>query len=132
MKKQLRTNPAIKVLAVILVLITMAGGFWATIFTLSQWDDIWTGGDYFNSSGYSHRLYDRTMQVQNLVTLMQDRQWDSGKLSYTNQRWLEQLQQNLTEENTNFRVRVLDNETGELVYTNLSGAATKEPMVRQD
>ena len=43
MKKQLRTHPALKALAVILALVLGAGGFWASLFTLSQWDDIWTG-----------------------------------------------------------------------------------------
>ena len=42
MKKQLRTHPALKALAVILALVLGAGGFWASLFTLSQWDDIWT------------------------------------------------------------------------------------------
>ena len=41
MKKQLRTHPALKALAVILALVLGAGGFWASLFTLSQWDDIW-------------------------------------------------------------------------------------------
>ncbi len=131
MNKPLRTSPVLRALALILALITLAGGFWATIFTLGQWDDIWTGGNYYSSSGYYHRLYERTAQVEHLVRLMQNRQWDGGKLSYTDQQQLELFQQALSAERTNFRFRVLDNETGELVYTNLTGDTSKRALERE-
>lgn len=115
MKKQLRTHPALKALAVILALVLGAGGFWASLFTLSQWDDIWTGTGYYESSNCYSNLYNRLAQVRELAWLMQNRTWD-GSLSYLDQQRLEALQEALSPEQTNFRFRLVDNATGEPVY----------------
>ena len=128
MKKQLRTHPALKALAVILALVLGAGGFWASLFTLSQWDDIWTGTGYYESSNCYSNLYHRLAQVGELARLMQNRTWD-GSLSYLDQQRLEALQEALSLEQTNFRFRLVDNATGEPVYGNLPGGQTMEGAV---
>lgn len=128
MKKQLRTHPALKALAVILALVLGAGGFWASLFTLSQWDDIWTGTGYYESSNCYSNLYNRLAQVRELAWLMQNRTWD-GSLSYLDQQRLEALQEALSPEQTNFRFRLVDNATGEPVYGNLPGGQTMEGAV---
>ena len=128
MKKQLRTHPALKALAVILALVLGAGGFWASLFTLSQWDDIWTGTGYYESSNCYSNLYHRLAQVGELARLMQNRTWD-GSLSYLDQQRLEALQEALSPEQTNFRFRLVDNATGEPVYGNLPGGQTMEGAV---
>ena len=128
MKKQLRTHPALKALAVILALVLGAGGLWASLFTLSQWDDIWTGTGYYESSNCYSNLYNRLAQVRELAWLMQNRTWD-GSLSYLDQQRLEALQEALSPEQTNFRFRLVDNATGEPVYGNLPGGQTMEGAV---
>ena len=128
MKKQLRTHPALKALAVILALVLGAGGFWASLYTLSQWDDIWTGTGYYESSNCYSNLYNRLAQVRELAWLMQNRTWD-GSLSYLDQQRLEALQEALSPEQTNFRFRLVDNATGEPVYGNLPGGQTMEGAV---
>ena len=41
--KTLKTNLAVKLAAFFLAIATGAGGFWASLFILSQWDTLWTG-----------------------------------------------------------------------------------------
>ena len=45
--KALKTNFAVKVIAFLLALATGVGGFWASLFILSQWDTLWTGTGYY-------------------------------------------------------------------------------------
>ena len=94
MKKQLRTNPVLKAVAVILLLVLAAGGFWASRFTLYKWDDIWTGAGYYDSNNYYANLYNRLGQVQELARLTQEKAWDGG-LSYLDQQRLENLKEML-------------------------------------
>lgn len=129
MKKQLRTNPVLKAVAVILLLVLAAGGFWASLFTLYKWDDIWTGAGYYDSNNYYANLYNRLGQVQELARLTQEKAWDGG-LSYLDQQRLENLKEMLAPEKTNFRFQLLDNATGKLVYGNLKGWPMGESVYR--
>ena len=40
--KTLKTNLAVKLTAFFLAIATGAGGFWASLFILAQWDTLWT------------------------------------------------------------------------------------------
>ena len=72
----------IRALALLLALIMGTAGFCATIFTLINWDEIWTGAGFYNSSEYYRTLYDYyTDTVRELSALLQKQRWGE-KLSY--------------------------------------------------
>lgn len=116
--KALKTNFAVKVIAFLLALATGVGGFWASLFILSQWDTLWTGTGYYTSNSYYQDLNNRFYQAQELAWLLQQKEWSSGSLLYLDQRRLEELQGLLSPEQTNFRLAVRRNDTGTLLYTN--------------
>ena len=118
----------IRALALFLALIMGTAGFCATIFTLINWDEIWTGAGFYNSSEYYRTLYDYyTDTVRELSALLQKQRWGE-KLSYLEEQALAVYQSALSAENTNFRVRLLDNNTGELLYSNLPQDSSKEAL----
>ena len=116
--KALKTNFAVKVIAFLLALATGVGGFWASLFILSQWDTLWTGTGYYTSNSYYQDLNNRFYQAQELAWLLQQKEWSSGSLPYLDQQRLEELQDLLSPEQTNFRLAVRRNDTGTLLYTN--------------
>lgn len=128
--KNLRTSPAAKTAAVLLTLVVITGGFWASFFTLSQWDDLWYGNGYYDSNNCYANMYSRYRQAEQLLTLNQQEVW-SGSLTYLEQQRLSDLTEALRAENTNFRFRVVNNTTGTLVYDNLTSDTELELAVHQ-
>ena len=118
--KRLRTNPIVKGLAVLLTLITLTGGFWCTLYTLTQWDDLWYNNSYYSSNICYLDMSLRRAQVESLAHLNQKETLD-GELSYLEQQQLDDLIEQLSPEETNFRFRLLRNDTGALVYSNGPG-----------
>ena len=117
--KQLRTNTAAKVAAVVLALAVGTGGFWCTLFTIYQWDTLWLGSGYYDSTDYYIDLDNRASQVHELARLLQKREWD-GELPYLDQRRLDMLESALSPENTNFRFTIRrNNDVGTLIYSNV-------------
>ena len=100
--KNLRTSPAAKTVAVLLALVVITGGFWASFFTLSQWDDLWYGNGYYDSNNCYVNMYSRYRQAEQLLTQNQQEVWN-GSLTYLEQQRLSELTETLRAENTNFR-----------------------------
>ena len=126
--KRFRTSLAAKTAAVLLTLAVVSGGFWATVFTMSQWDTLWLGSSYYDSSDYDDDLMNRTFQLRELARLLQAREWE-GTLPYLDQRRLEMLEEALSAEQTNFRFNIRRNDTGILIYSNLEGTGVLEDHV---
>ena len=126
--KKYKTSLAAKAAAVALALLIGAGGFWATVFTMSQWDTLWLGSSYYDSSDYYDDLMNRDVQLHELARLLQAREWE-GTLPYLDQRRLDMLEEALSPERTNFRFAIRRNDTGTLVYSNLEGAASLDESV---
>lgn len=126
--KRFRTSLAAKAAAVLLTLAVVSGGFWATVFTISQWDTLWLGSSYYDSSDYDDDLMNRTFQLRELARLLQAREWE-GTLPYLDQRRLEMLEEALSAEHTNFRFNIRRNDTGILIYSNLEGTGVLEDHV---
>ena len=114
----MKTKFAVKLAAFLLALATGAGGFWASLFILSQWDTLWTGTGYYTSNSYYQDLSNRFYQAQELAWLLQQKEWSSGSLPYLDQQRLSDLEALLSPEQTNFRFAVRRNDTGILIYTN--------------
>lgn len=114
----MKTKFAVKLATFLLALATGVGGFWASLFILSQWDTLWTGTGYYTSNSYYQDLNNRFYQAQELAWLLQQKEWSNGSLPYLDQQRLEELQDLLSPEQTNFRLAVRRNDTGILIYTN--------------
>ena len=127
--RQFRTRFAAKAAAFLLALVAGAGGFWASLFILSQWDTLWTGTGYYTSNSYYQDLDNRFAQAQELAYLIQYKEWEGGKLPYLDQQRLESLQDLLSPDSTNFRFAVRRNDTGALIYTNGSAEQVMEEQV---
>ena len=69
--KTLKTNLAVKLAAFFLAIATGAGGFWASLFILSQWDTLWTGTGYYTSNSYYQDVSNRFYQANELAWLLQ-------------------------------------------------------------
>ena len=126
--KKWTTGRAARVIAVVLFLALGAGGFWATLFTGSQWDTLWLGSTYYDSSDCWDDLSNRVLQARELARLLQAREWD-GPLPYLDQRRLELLEEALSAEQTNFRFTLRRSDTGTRIYSNLEGTALLEDAV---
>ena len=127
--RQFRTRFAAKAAAFLLALVVGTGGFWASLFILSQWDTLWTGTGYYTSNSYYQDLDNRFAQAQELAYLIQYKEWEGGKLPYLEQQRLESLQDLLSPDSTNFRFAVRRNDTGALIYTNGSAEQVMEEQV---
>ena len=123
--KQWGTRLAVKALAFFLALGTGVGGFWASLFILSQWDTLWTGAGYYSSNSCSQYTENRFLQAEELARLVQYQSWDAP-LSYLDQQRLSELKYALDGERTNFRFTVRRNDTGALLYSNLQEGAVVE------
>ena len=69
--EKLKTSLAAKAAAVLLTLIIGAGGFWTTVFTISQWDTLWLGSSYYDSNDCYDDLMNREVQLHELARLLQ-------------------------------------------------------------
>ena len=127
--RQFRTRFAAKAAAFLLALVVGTGGFWASLFILSQWDTLWTGSGYYTSNSYYQDRENRFIQARELAYLIQYKEWEGGKLPYLDQQRLESLQDLLSPDSTNFRFAVRRNDTGALIYTNGSAKQVMEEQV---
>ena len=119
---------AVKVIAFFLALGTGVGGFWATLFILSQWDTLWTGVGYYSSNSCNQYMDARLTQVEELGRLLQYQAWEAP-LSYLDQQRLSELEQALDSERTNFCFTIRRNDSGALIYSNLADGRTVEGSV---
>lgn len=121
--KSLRTSPAAKLIAVILAVLTAAGGFWASFVTLGNWDDLWMGKavDFYDSNAIYAPLREAEYQAERLAYLYQTEQWN-GSLTYSEEKERQSLKEALDPANTNLRFQI-HTQDGSLVYDNLNGAA---------
>lgn len=111
------TSPQGRAALTLLCLVTTALAFWTGLFTASQWDNLWSGGDYI----HSHSIYAPMKQYEYMVDQVRDlcqlQRWQ-GELTYTSQQRLENLAKALSPERTNYRFEIHD-QAGKLLYSNL-------------
>ena len=125
----MRTKFAVKLATFLLALATGVGGFWASLFILSQWDTLWTGTGYYTSNSYYQDLNNRFYQARELALLLQHKEWNNGTLPYLDQQRLADLEALLDPEQTNFRFAIRRNDTGTLIYTNGDADQSLESQV---
>ena len=126
--KKLGTRLVVKAIAFLLALGTGVGGFWATLFILSQWDTLWTGVGYYSSNACSQYMSNCMVPVEELARLLQYQAWEAP-LSYLDQQRLSDLEYALDSERTNFCFTIRRNDSGALVYSNLEDGQTVESSV---
>ena len=122
--KELRSNPVARAALALVCLVLVSVAFWAVVLTGSKWDDLWTGGDYYNSHTAQEDTWEELEWIRTLLRLRQKEEWE-GSLSYLEQEQLEKLEENLSAENTNFRYQVHD-QSGTLLDSNLGGALLED------
>lgn len=127
MKHQLRTSLALKILAVILVVITGVGAVWSAVLTLTHWQDLWSDGDYYSSSHCLNRTRRMANYADDLARLLQRQTYRS--LSHEEAAWLQTLQEYLSSQSTNFRCQIIDSGDGTVYFTNLPAGQTLEDAV---
>ena len=62
------TSPQGRAALTLLCLVTTALAFWTGLFTASQWDNLWSGGDYI----HSHSIYAPMKQYEYMVDQVRD------------------------------------------------------------
>lgn len=115
--KRLFTGPVSRPLFFLVSAAVTAVAFWTSLVTMSQWDDLWNGGDYRDSGSLRSALLSYDYQATQLGELLQT-QIRQGKLDYTDQQRLTNMEKNLSPANTNYRVE-LHAQDGTLIYSNL-------------
>ena len=100
------------------VLVT-SGAFWTGLFTLGRWDDLWSGGNYYQSASLWAPLNRYSSLLEEALSLTYTKQWE-GDLLYTEQERLESITASLTPASTYFRYQVHD-QSGRLIMDNLNG-----------
>ena len=119
--RSLNFNPVSRVGVFLLTMVVLAAAFLSSLLTAANWDDLWTGGDYYNSNTARMDMFSDLNQVEQLVDLLLRERW-SGDLSYLEEQQLSGFQERLSAENTNFRYQVHD-QSGALLASNLNGAS---------
>ena len=115
--KRLFTGPVSRPLFFLVSAAVTAVAFWTSLVTMSQWDDLWNGGDYRDSGSLRSALLSYDYQATQLGELLQT-QIRQGKLDYTDQQRLTNMEKNFSPANTNYRVE-LHAQDGTLIYSNL-------------
>lgn len=127
MKRRVIKRPLRTVLAMAL-LVTGVAAFWSGTLILSVWDDLWNPSTYQGSYRSFSLLEHRTLQLESILQL--ERQAEiNGPLTYSQNRSLENMREQLEPENTNFRFQIHDSR-GNLLMDNLGGAPLETALVR--
>ena len=122
--RSLNFNPVSRVGVFLLTMVVLAAALLSGLVTAANWDDLWTGGDYYNSATAHEDMYADLNQVEQLVDLLLRERW-TGDLSYLEEQQLSGLQERLSAGNTNFRYQVHD-QSGALLASNLNGASLED------
>ena len=115
--KRLFTGPVSRPVFFLVSAVVTALAFWSSIVTMSQWDDLWNGGDYRDSGSLRSALLSYDHLATRLGELLQARA-RQGRLDYTDQQRLTNMERSISAANTNYRVE-LHTQDGTLIYSNL-------------
>jgi len=126
--KTWKTNGLLRITAAVLCILSGTLAFWSGLFMMGNWDDFWSGGDFYQS--YSiiepfRRYYSQLVAACNLTC----RQNLEGELPYTQKAELASLTEELDSANTNFRFQVRD-EDGSLLASSLGEEAYEDLAAR--
>ena len=111
------TSPQGRAALTLLCLVTTALAFWTGLFTMAQWDNLWSGGDYVHSYSIYAPMNRYAYMADQVRDLCQAQLWQGG-LTYTDQQRLGNLTKALSPERTNYRFEIHD-QAGKLLYSNL-------------
>lgn len=120
--KSFRANFALKAMAAVLCVLTATLALGSSVVTLANWDDLWSGGDFYQSYSIYRPMAYYQNRVNSLMDLRMELEW-YGKLSYSDRERLKALEEELSPENTNFRYQIHDQETSELLADSMGGSA---------
>lgn len=112
MKRDIRSSPLVKALAVLLAMACGVGAFLSWAYCGIHWDSLFRPGDYTRSAAYEQAMNDR------YVTLIQLLDYEQlPALNYLEQKDYDALKAALEPSVTNFRCIVRDNANGEILFS---------------
>ncbi|NCB63206.1 MAG: HAMP domain-containing histidine kinase, partial [Clostridia bacterium] len=117
--KKIRVGLGPKLPAFALCLVFSCVSFWTGLLTLTNWDDLWSGGNYVDSYSINEPLSDYYYRLREAMQLQYEKGW-AGPLSYTQQERYEKLMSGIAASATNFRYQVHE-QGGTLISDNLGG-----------
>ncbi|OUN06282.1 hypothetical protein B5G43_10010 [Flavonifractor sp. An92] len=102
----------------VLCVVCGAVAFWSSLLLFSRWDDLWSAGDFYQSGSLWSAMgyYQATAYQYAELNLAQS--WGE-ELDYLHRLQLQQLENSLSAENTNYRYR-LRTDDGTLLSSNLA------------
>ena len=115
----IRRSAATKLLAFFLCALCITATLSLGLVTLVNWDDLWLGGDYPQSSSARQEMYADINRVYELISLQQAETW-GRPLSYSEREQIKALEDILSPQKTNFRYQLHDQQ-GKLLLDNLGG-----------
>lgn len=117
--KKIRVGPGPKLLASLLCVVFSCASFWTGLLTVSNWDDLWSGGNYVDSYSINDPLNEYYNRLREGMRLWYEKEW-AGSLPYIRQEQYDKLMGGLSASATNFRYQVHDQD-GTLISDNLDG-----------
>lgn len=100
-----------------LCMVCGALAFWTSLILFSRWDDLWSAGDFYQSGSLWNAMSICQGSVYQAVELKLTQGWGE-ELDYLHRLKLQQREQDLSADHTNYRYR-LRTDDGTLLYSNL-------------
>ena len=105
-----------------LCVVSASLGFWTSLQLMAHWDDLWSAGDFYQSGSISTPLVLAEDDVRRIALLSLRESWGDN-LDYLERTLLERTEEGLQAERTNYRYRLLEEESGALLRSNLPAGA---------
>ena len=105
-----------------LCVVSASLGFWTSLQLMAHWDDLWSAGDFYQSGSISTPLVLAEDDVRRIALLSLRESWGDN-LDYLERTLLERTEEGLQAEHTNYRYRLLEEESGALLRSNLPAGA---------
>ena len=105
-----------------LCVVSASLGFWTSLQLMAHWDDLWSAGDFYQSGSISTPLLLAEDDVRRIALLSLRESWGDN-LDYLERTLLERTEEGLQAERTNYRYRLLEEESGALLRSNLPAGA---------
>lgn len=127
MRYDMRANPAVKAVAVLLILVCGLLAVLGLAYCLYHWESIFEDGDYTDTMLFRNEVGQKRADARNLLSF--ERRIKKGTaLSYLEQKDYEALKAGMDPANTNFRYIIRDNQTGEILLSSYGGTYASDKI----
>lgn len=127
MRYDVRANPAVKAVAVLLILVCGLMAVLGGMYCLYHWESIFENGDYTDTSLFRNQRSQKRAEAYDLMAFEQEMAAGHA-LNYLEQKEYEALKAGLDPANTNFRYIIRNNATGEILLSSYGGTYASGKM----